>query len=746
MRMIATLLAFAVVHVSFGPQAWAQVVGIGSINAPVSGSAAAGSLTLTAPSASVTPAATFNPSLNGGLSGSSFAPSPVQTGARAASAFVPGAMAAQPVAAAAAEAARVSAVPAALTPSAMVSAAPSKDETPKAEGVPAAKTPSSETAPVTLQAGPKTGRVASKAAAIISGVRAYFGGKSVEAVPAAKDAVALGEKPLAAAHAPELTPDDSTITPQAGAPVEPPAPVQPKASAAAKRSINWFLGGMLVAQVGVEILGLAMPLLMREKFGGFSALAHIAVWSSAASIVGQLIGGWVANKFGIKGTYIGATMLRLVSISAMVVFLMGPTAPMVAAVPLLAKFAALLNGFSSLHVLVGFYSFNGFMAGLAGTAQKSIPNAILGNDRATLEKFSSLQQWLLEIVGVSGPKAGGLMVQTFGFTSAIAVYPVMLLIAVGMYAFGLRIPKDGATEIEPAQGKSSKFGATVRAILAPLAPMHNAFGKALAAISAFVDKLVLKAYLGRWIEKLGGKGKLTDTDEQNLLTRSTLGWTLAAMFSMVGFLTMLLPFAFPAYVAMVVFGVAEVIASQKLYSLLLSRTKNKAEAVKVNAVAGASFAAIYTLALNLTGMLFDKATGITPFLIFNAALVPLAAAVYFLYRMIKRTDAKGSPEPVVRPKGGFGLLFKDPMMRWAFLTFVALSVMNPLLYQIISQAFGLLVVGGNATAASGVASWITALYSFGGLLGALYMWRESSLISEAKQPAPPAPPAAPTTK
>ncbi len=711
MRVTAFLLACALIHGAFAPQAWAQVVSIGAFKAPVGGGPAATNLPTTENR--------FDPvvaNLNVGLVGNftnPFAPAPLprDLGANA------GAVAPKELA---------------EVPDSSLTAS---DKAPTTDDIlTAAKNVSPEAGPV--KAGTRTGLIA----AIIKGVRDAFVGKSVESLPTTQeDTVAVGNN---AAHAPNLILKNGTHDSQTSTPSEPPAPSRPNgASAQAKRSITWFLGGLLIGQVGVEILGLAMPLLMREKFGGFKALAQIAIYASMASIAGQLSGGWIANKFGIKGTYVGATVLRLLSISAMVVFLMGPAAPIIAAVPLLAKLAVLLNQFSPMSVLTGFYAFNGFMSGLALTAQKSIPNAILGSDRATLERFSSLQQWLLEIIGVSGPKAGGFMIQAFGFTSAIAVYPVMLLLAVGMYVFGLRIPKDDGQEASRAAGKTSRVSA-LRAVFAPLAPMHNAISKTasafFAAIAALIDRLVLKAYLGRWIDQLGGKGKLTDADEQTLLTRSTLGWTLAALFSSAGFLTMLLPGTTPAYAAMIVYGVAQVIAVQKLYSLLLSRAKVKAEAVKINAVAGAVFMATSTIALNLAGMLFDKAAGMTPFLIFNAALIPLGAAVYFLHRMIKRTAAAGSPEPSPRPKGGFGLLFKDPMMRWSFLTFIALNVINPLLYQIISQAFGLMVVGGSASAASGVASWITSLYSFGGLLGALYMWRESSLISGAKKPAPPA--------
>ncbi|MDE2490520.1 MAG: hypothetical protein KGM24_06705, partial [Elusimicrobia bacterium] len=513
----------------------------------------------------------------------------------------------------------------------------------------------------------------------------------------------------------------------------PPAPPSAPASAKAKRAINWFLGGMLVSQVGVEILGLAMPLLMRAKFGGFEALAHIAVVSSAAGIVGRLSGGWIANKIGVKAAFVGATAIRLLSITGMVVFLMGPTAPLVAAVPPFAWLAAALSHYSAEMVLTAFYSFNSLVAGVALTSQQSLPAILLGSDRATMERFYSLQQWLLETIGVTGPKAGGVMVQMFGFTSAIAVYPVMLSIAVAMYLFGIRIPKDGETDGPAA--KVSRLGR----VLAPLAPMNRAiaaaFRRAMGRVTGLVDALVLKAYLGRWIDALGGRGALTDADEQALLSRSTLGWMLAAIASLGAFATMLLPATLPAYAGMIAFGVAEVIATQKLYSLILSRTKGKAEAVKVNAVLGAVFAAIYTVALNMAGVLFDHAAGRTPFLWFTAALIPVAGAVFLLRAALKKLDKDGAPEFAARPKSGFALLFKDPVMRWAFLGYVLLGMTNPLLYQILSQAFGLLIVGGGAAAASGVASWITALYSFGGLLGALYMWRESTLISDAKKPA-----------
>ncbi len=543
------------------------------------------------------------------------------------------------------------------------------------------------------------------------------GGETDKKVARALSSAGPGTKPEAA-----LKPASDGI-PAAGPSAAPPSLAQVKA----KRSINVFLASILVTQVGVEILGMAMPLLMHAKFGGFSALAHIAVTSSAAGIIGRLFSGWVVNKIGMKAAYIGTTAIRTVSIAAMAAFLMGPTAPLVAAVPAVAAFVAFAGHFPAEMVLVVFYGFNSLIASIAQTAQSSIPRVLLGKDQATLGRFYSLQQWLLEIIGVSGPKIGGVIVRGFGFTMAIAAYPLALAAALVMTAFGLRMPNDGDEALAaPLKARRSGMPQAARALLA-------AAKRAADKIVSLIDDVVLKAYLGNWIKEMGGSGHLTDAHEQALLSRSTLGWMLAAAGSLAAFATMLLPSALPAYAAMIAFGIAEVIAMLKLNALILSRTKDKAETVKVNAASGAIFAVAYTVALNLAGLLFDHLKGRQPFAWFAAAMIPLGAAIYLLYAALKSRLGPDSPQAQNRPKNGFKLLFVDPVMRWALLGYILLGLTNPLLYQILSQAFGLLMAHGSSVAAAGVASWITSLYSLGGLLGGLYMWRESTLISKAKK-------------
>ncbi|MEK7234163.1 MAG: hypothetical protein AAB268_10135 [Elusimicrobiota bacterium] len=73
MRAVATALVFSLAHGAFGPQTWAQVVGVGTVKVPVGGSAAAAVNHSSSPSNSVAPASALS---NAGLAGNLSAPLP----------------------------------------------------------------------------------------------------------------------------------------------------------------------------------------------------------------------------------------------------------------------------------------------------------------------------------------------------------------------------------------------------------------------------------------------------------------------------------------------------------------------------------------------------------------------------------------------------------------------------------------------------------------------------------------------
>lgn len=370
-------------------------------------------------------------------------------------------------------------------------------------------------------------------------------GAAAENDPAAKLAASPAQAPPAG-----LTPKSGENKPPAASP---PQEGSSQEKSRSGKSVMWFLAGILTAQIGIEILGAAMPLLMRERFGGFSAMAQIAVFSAVAGIFGKLLGGPAAEKLGLKTTYVLSTALRLASVTAMILFLLGPGAMTAAATATGLGFLSTLGAFIApfhqtpalmFKAVAMFYSVNSFMAGMSITAEDALPPRMLGNNRGVLEQFYALEHWLVEIIGVGGPKAGGLLIRHFGFVPALIVYPIVLTTALFMFIFGIKVPETAKTKPQEATPK----------------------------------------------------GKSTET----------------------------------------------------------------------------------------------------------------------------------------KPKRGiFALVFRNPILRTAFFSYIAFLVLNPILYQILGPAFGVHMSGGRKELAADVSTYITALYSLGGLFGALFMWRESKLINSA---------------
>ncbi|MBI2789053.1 MAG: hypothetical protein HYX59_10265, partial [Elusimicrobia bacterium] len=440
MRITATLLALALIHGAFAPEAWAQVVSIGAVNAPVGGSAAAAAGSVSSPVNSAAPSLSLsNAGLTATFSAPAIAPAPAHA-ALAVNASVPAA------AAPAALSARTSAVvPAALAPSAVPAA--SKESAPKTGEVAAAQAPASETAPVTLQAGPRTGRIASKAASIISGVRAFFGGKSVETVPAAKEAIVSGK--LSAAHASELEPANETpaVRPQSGV-NEPPAPQQPNEPG--KKGKGWFglgatvaalIGGMLTMQLGLEAQGAAMAQLTEDAFGDFSILAQVAIFASIGSMVGQQLAKFFSDRFGLTKTFYAAHVFRAVSLATMVM-LLG-------------------TGHMALPLMFVFYALNGMVTGIAATAQGTLQKFLLAEQGVSQQKFRTWWQFLAEVFGVLAPMVLGALVVSVGAGWITAIYPATIILALMLFLMLKVIPLSTAKRIENKIADAAKAASAV---------------------------------------------------------------------------------------------------------------------------------------------------------------------------------------------------------------------------------------------------------------------------------------------
>jgi len=468
MRITATLLSLALIHGAFAPEAWSQVVSIGAVNAPVGGSAAAAAGSVSSPVNSAAPSLSLsNAGLTGSLSASSFAPAPLRTPLAAAAAASVQSAAAAP----AAFSDQARSVPVALAPAAAASVAASKESAPKTGEVSAAQAPASETAPVTLQAGPRTGRIASKAAAIISGVRAFFGGKSVENVPAAKEAVAIAGSSLSAPHASELEPSTAdSARPRSNVQSEVPAPQQPNEPG--KKGKGWFglgatvaalIGGMLVMQLGLEAQGAAMAQLTEDAFGDFSILAQVAIFASIGSMVGQQLAKFFSDRFGLTKTFYAAHIFRAVSLATMVV-LLG-------------------TGHMALPLMFVFYALNGMVTGIAATAQGTLQKFLLAEQGVSQQKFRTWWQLLAEIVAVPAPMILGALVISVGAGWITAIYPATIVLALMLFLMLKVIPLSKAKRIENMiadAGKAaaaSAAAATTETPSAPEAPKVGAWQK-----------------------------------------------------------------------------------------------------------------------------------------------------------------------------------------------------------------------------------------------------------------------------
>ncbi|TBR20556.1 hypothetical protein EPO15_12790 [bacterium] len=465
-----------------------------------------------------------------------------------------------------------------------------------------------------------------------------------------------------------------------------------------------FIGSLVVAQIGVEALGAAMPTLVQKTFGDFTAVAQLAVFSSIASVVGRQLGPVAVRKFGLKTSYLGASALRLVSISILA--------------------GLLATGHMTLPLMMGFYSINGLLGGISGTAMESIPPAIVGQDQARIEKFWTWEQTILEIIGIAGPIATGAIVASFGFLPALVAFPVTMAISLAIVALTLRMPKGldaadaaqkSATAAAPKKGffekifhgaklvwgnpllRTSFLAYTVYTMLNPflytmLGPAYGiallgaANAQAATSVIGWLTGLyslggLLGGFSMMWEQKRmkaadaanrakyeAEKGKTTDEQWEEiskpwqtaLLRKSMLKWMLLGTFGLAGVAAMAIPMpmlgalvSLPAWLGwagtltlpaltLVPFGAAQVVAMLKLRSFFQASVPDAKENMPdAMGFFGSASLVVTTAGLMSLKYLFKAFVGFTPFFYIAAAMAPLAA--YYLYlrwRLSKQSAPK----------------------------------------------------------------------------------------------------------
>lgn len=724
-RVIAATLAFALVHASFGTQAWAQIVPVRAVNAPIGGTAAAATGNFSAPANSFTPSmlmpsASLTPSF-----APSVAPAPSLAPAPSAVSFAPsiGAAASLPAAL----------VPSALAPAAL--AAASTERSPESPIAPAATTKTEAAAKITLSSGLNTGRVANKAASIISGVRAFFGGKSAETLKAAPANEALVSGRLSAAHASDLEPstERETLVPQSGVKVnEPPAPPATPNQPAPKGK-GWFglgaivaalIGGMLVMQLGLEAQGAAMAQLTEDSFGDFSILAQVAIFASIGSMIGQQLAQFFSSRFGLTKTFYAAHTLRAVSLATMVV-LLG-------------------TGHMALPLMFVFYAVNGIVTGVAATAEGTLRKFLLAQQGVSQQKFRTWWQLLAEIVAVPAPMILGALVLSVGAGWITAIYPATILLGLMMFLMLKVLPWKAANRVENMVADAGKAAAMTETPADPAAPkigawqkVKNAFKQIFAnmeegkdfvfknavlkyslagavifdLMNVLIYRLITPGYgklvagstgmaavqgnlvgmfsLGGLIlaavflilerrDKKKNAGKtpeeLAASERSSMLRWTMLGIPALGLLGVMAF-NLVLPFAPVMFMdinwvpstmlaaALIPFGFMQVAASIKLNSYFQERLpSDSAKVQKALAFSGSAMTALSIVLMLALKPLFGDMEAFNPFPYMAAALIPVGAALFFIWRKLsnatKPENLKFAPDaPGEKTKGGFaGLL------------------------------------------------------------------------------------------
>lgn len=474
-----------------------------------------------------------------------------------------------------------------------------------------------------------------------------------------------------------------------------------------------LIASVLVAQVGVEALGAAMPALVQKTFGDFTAVAQLAIFRSIAAMIGRQLAPMVMKRLGLRKSYQVTLGAQLVAVS------------------LLAGLLA--TGHMTLPLMTLFFALNGLVTGMNQTILDTIPPALVGQKQKALERFRALRQISVETIGISGPIVTGAVIASFGFLPALIAFPVSGALALAIVFFTLRIPKkyEAMRKLElqkqareEGKGFWSKMAYGAKLVWGNKVLRYSFLGySAFLILNPFLYSMVGPAYgltvsgmanpelgaaIGGWLTglySLGGMlgglimmagqrkiekqsramkaawekkhGPISDDEwddkttpwSNEILRKSMLRWMTIGALSLAAFAAMAfsgLPtlgalVALPSWLGwmgnltlpaltLIPFGIAEVVAYLKLFSFFQTRVPNgERNMPDAMGFMGSAFLALSTVGMFGMKYLFKLFTGYTPFVIFAAGMIPLGLFVMYLRNRLIKHSAPESPGDVAPP-------------------------------------------------------------------------------------------------
>lgn len=432
----------------------------------------------------------------------------------------------------------------------------------------------------------------SRVSRVASSLLGWLKPKAAETVPAVH-AMAVGEDATGAHVAPlqASTPDAQK---QPSGPTEPPVPPSNGGDGSQGPSSAWrnavmFIGGLVVAQVGVEAWSAAWAKWVQTNYG-LDAYSTITMVGMVVSLAAGYAGGWAADKFGLKKTYIASTILFAASAAATL---------------LMFKAGALTFPF-----LIGLAAFRTFVGSAGRTAEQTIPIAIFKENKSALARFNSVSQFILEFAGIGVPFFIGALLGKFGSIGTMALLPITAVAAAGVYLFvkmGDVVKKKALTG--PAKpdarllkiammayptvalinfllyaivaigygnlvhpGSSPVEQAAAAAVAGKIVSLYSFGGLIAAAILSGIPGQ-LWGWLKKKFPKLGGlesrfvKSK-PEEDEHTSEIKAASKWLVLSALGMAAFIPMLWTAPTIAALAMIPFGIANVMSTLQLMTLV----------------------------------------------------------------------------------------------------------------------------------------------------------------------------------
>lgn len=252
--------------------------------------------------------------------------------------------------------------------------------------------------------------------------------------------------------------------PQAGPPPQTQA-AAPDEPAAARKARRAYLSSLLPAQMGLEILGLAVPQLATQLSGSFQDSSWLGAAAFAALGVGGLIAGPAVDRFGISRVYRVSLVVRILAVG-------------------LLSFA-FSNAWLTVPLYIALFALDSLFLGASRVSESVIPTALHGGSQQKVNGFGISQQLVIEGMALLGLTVGEILLASVGFGAALWAYPVLVLASLIVNWRFLRLPGPSAQTRSPGLRRQLKdvLGAMKASPL-----MRKAFaGYALAAmLTAFV--------------------------------------------------------------------------------------------------------------------------------------------------------------------------------------------------------------------------------------------------------------------